>query len=185
MRSPFFRSMPRMRTMFITELAEIFRRVVLIPLDLPKAKGAGELLDYAVRLFSHEPYNLTKYCRPIVRKRLTRIAAAGEIRRHFMRFSGCRWRDSLGLALPKSAFHAQRRSGHLATSLSGRWKSIVESCLLAGMEENGWSGTEVFEESRSCSCCFTKRSGCFLQIPGSAEVDGRRNRSGHGIFPTV
>ncbi len=55
------------------ELGQIFRRIVLVPLDLPEAKGAGELLDYAVRLFSHEPYNLTKYCRPIVRNRLREL----------------------------------------------------------------------------------------------------------------
>jgi len=52
------------------ELSQIFQRVIQIPLGLPRAKSAGELLDYAVNLFSREPYNLTKYCRPVVRKRL-------------------------------------------------------------------------------------------------------------------
>jgi sugar transferase (PEP-CTERM/EpsH1 system associated) len=52
------------------ELSQIFQRVILIPLDLPPAKSAGELLDYAAHLFSREPYNLTKYCRPVVRKKL-------------------------------------------------------------------------------------------------------------------
>jgi sugar transferase (PEP-CTERM/EpsH1 system associated) len=52
------------------ELSQIFQRVILIPLDLPPAKSAGELLHYAIRLFSHEPYTLTKYCRPVVRKKL-------------------------------------------------------------------------------------------------------------------
>ncbi|HVB55834.1 MAG TPA: glycosyltransferase [Candidatus Acidoferrales bacterium] len=52
------------------ELSQIFQRVILIPLDLPPAKSAGELLDYAIHLFSREPYNLTKYCRPVVRKKL-------------------------------------------------------------------------------------------------------------------
>ena len=52
------------------ELSQIFQRVILIPLNLPPAKSAGELLDYAVHLFSREPYNLTKYCRPVVRKKL-------------------------------------------------------------------------------------------------------------------
>jgi polysaccharide biosynthesis protein PslH len=55
------------------ELNQIFQRVVLIPLDLPKARGADELLDYAVHLFSREPYNLTKYCRAVVRNRLTEL----------------------------------------------------------------------------------------------------------------
>ena len=52
------------------ELSQIFQRVIQIPLALPPAKSAGELLDYAVHLFSREPYNLTKYCRPVVRKKL-------------------------------------------------------------------------------------------------------------------
>ena len=52
------------------ELSQIFQRVIQIPLDLPPAKSAREFLDYAVNLFSREPYNLTKYCRPVVRKKL-------------------------------------------------------------------------------------------------------------------
>ena len=52
------------------ELSQIFQRVILSPLNLPPAKSAGELLDYAVHLFSCEPYNLTKYCRPVIRKKL-------------------------------------------------------------------------------------------------------------------
>jgi sugar transferase (PEP-CTERM/EpsH1 system associated) len=52
------------------ELSQIFQRVIQIPLDLPPPKSAGEFLDYAVNLFSREPYNLTKYCRPVVRKKL-------------------------------------------------------------------------------------------------------------------
>ena len=52
------------------ELSQLFQRVIPIPLELPSPKSAGELLDYAVHLFSREPYNLTKYCRPVVRKKL-------------------------------------------------------------------------------------------------------------------
>lgn len=52
------------------ELGRIFQRVVLVPLDLPATKSAGESLDYSVHLFSREPYNLTKYCRPVVRNKL-------------------------------------------------------------------------------------------------------------------
>jgi sugar transferase (PEP-CTERM/EpsH1 system associated) len=52
------------------ELSHIFERAIQIPLDLPPAKSAGELLNYAAHLFSREPYNLTKYCRPVVRKKL-------------------------------------------------------------------------------------------------------------------
>lgn len=52
------------------ELTQIFQQVIQIPLDLPPAKSARELLDYAIHFFSPEPYNLTKYCRPVVRKKL-------------------------------------------------------------------------------------------------------------------
>jgi sugar transferase (PEP-CTERM/EpsH1 system associated) len=52
------------------ELGQIFQRVIQIPLDLPPAKGAGEFLDYAAHLFSREPYNLAKYCRPEVHNKL-------------------------------------------------------------------------------------------------------------------
>jgi len=55
------------------ELSQIFQRVVLVPLDLPSPKGIAELHDYALRLFSREPYNMTKYCRPEVQKRLAAL----------------------------------------------------------------------------------------------------------------
>src|SRR5208283_1800795 len=55
------------------ELSRIFHQVVLIPLDLPEAKGAGELMDYLAHLFSREPYNFAKYCRPVVGKRLREL----------------------------------------------------------------------------------------------------------------
>jgi|SRR5579859_608339 len=52
------------------QLRPIFQQMTLVPLDLPPPKGAGEFLDYVAHLFSREPYNLTKYCRPLVRNRL-------------------------------------------------------------------------------------------------------------------
>jgi len=52
------------------ELSQIFQQVIRVPLDLPPAKGLRELLNYGTSLFLREPYNLTKYCRPIVRKKL-------------------------------------------------------------------------------------------------------------------
>jgi sugar transferase (PEP-CTERM/EpsH1 system associated) len=52
------------------ELSQIFQQVIQVPLDLPPAKGSRELLDYVTRLFLRDPYNLTKYCRPLVREKL-------------------------------------------------------------------------------------------------------------------
>lgn len=52
------------------ELNQLFHRVVLAPMDLPPAKGIRESLEYAAHLFSRDPYNLTKYCKPPVRKKL-------------------------------------------------------------------------------------------------------------------
>jgi sugar transferase (PEP-CTERM/EpsH1 system associated) len=60
-----------------SELSQVFQHVILVPLDLPKSKSAGELLDYARHFVSREPYNLTKYCRPVVRRRLRDLLEKG------------------------------------------------------------------------------------------------------------
>jgi sugar transferase (PEP-CTERM/EpsH1 system associated) len=52
------------------DLKNLFDCVVCIPLQLPAAKSAGEMFDYGLRLFSSQPYNFTKFCRPEVRRRL-------------------------------------------------------------------------------------------------------------------
>jgi len=53
-----------------SELKDVFERVVCLPLVLPAHKSSAELRDYTLRLFSHEPYSITKYSRPEVRRRL-------------------------------------------------------------------------------------------------------------------
>src|SRR6202021_2800753 len=52
------------------ELKHMFDRVVTMPLRIPAAKSFAELCDYAIRLFSSEPYGITKYCRPEVSRGL-------------------------------------------------------------------------------------------------------------------
>jgi sugar transferase (PEP-CTERM/EpsH1 system associated) len=52
------------------ELKNVFDRVVCLPLRLPPPKSPAELLNYGLRLFSSQPYSITKYCRPEVRRRL-------------------------------------------------------------------------------------------------------------------
>src|ERR1700730_955828 len=49
-------------------LNNIFDRVICVPLQLPAPKSPAELVDYGTRLFSYQPYNITKYCRPQVRR---------------------------------------------------------------------------------------------------------------------
>jgi sugar transferase (PEP-CTERM/EpsH1 system associated) len=51
-------------------LKDVFDRVVCVPLSLPRSKSFAELRDYIIRLFSSEPYGITKFCRPEVRHRL-------------------------------------------------------------------------------------------------------------------
>jgi sugar transferase (PEP-CTERM/EpsH1 system associated) len=51
-------------------LENMFDRVVCVPLQLPKPKSFAEMRDYGVRLFSSQPYSLTKFCRPEVRRKL-------------------------------------------------------------------------------------------------------------------
>jgi sugar transferase (PEP-CTERM/EpsH1 system associated) len=52
------------------DLKNMVDRVVCMPLDLPASKSFAEMLDYSIRLFSSAPYNITKYCRTQVRRRL-------------------------------------------------------------------------------------------------------------------
>jgi glycosyltransferase involved in cell wall biosynthesis len=51
----------------------VFERVVTIPLKIPAAKSFAEMREYGVRLFSTEPYGITKYCRPEVRRALSAL----------------------------------------------------------------------------------------------------------------
>jgi sugar transferase (PEP-CTERM/EpsH1 system associated) len=51
-------------------LKSIFDQVICVPLLLPKPKSSGEMVDYGVRMLSSEPYGISKYCRPEVRRRL-------------------------------------------------------------------------------------------------------------------
>ncbi|HVI07308.1 MAG TPA: glycosyltransferase family 4 protein [Candidatus Binatia bacterium] len=52
------------------QLKQLFDQVVSVPLDLPAPKSPAEFKDYAFRLFSPQPYNITKYCRAQVRRAL-------------------------------------------------------------------------------------------------------------------
>src|SRR5205823_3164030 len=51
-------------------LKDLFDRVVCVPLSLPESKSSVELRDYIIGLFSSEPYGITKYSPPEVRRRL-------------------------------------------------------------------------------------------------------------------
>ena len=52
------------------DLKNVFDQVICVPLRLPGPKSAAEMIEYGIRLFSTEPYGITKYCRPEVRHRL-------------------------------------------------------------------------------------------------------------------
>jgi sugar transferase (PEP-CTERM/EpsH1 system associated) len=51
-------------------LQNLFERVICTPLILPEPKSRAEMRQYGVRLFSSDPYNITKYCRPEVSRKL-------------------------------------------------------------------------------------------------------------------
>jgi sugar transferase (PEP-CTERM/EpsH1 system associated) len=55
------------------ELKNTFDRVVCLPLQLPAPKSLAEMRNYGLGLFSAQPYNITKYCRPEVRRRLREL----------------------------------------------------------------------------------------------------------------
>ncbi|MGB8594115.1 MAG: glycosyltransferase family 4 protein [Candidatus Sulfotelmatobacter sp.] len=51
-------------------LKSMFDHVVCVPLTLPPSKSLSEARDYCIRLLSPQPYGITKYCRPEVRRTL-------------------------------------------------------------------------------------------------------------------
>ena len=55
------------------QLNTILRRVVQVTLDLPSPKSFREAIEYLVSLLSSEPYNMTKYCKRVVRERLVAL----------------------------------------------------------------------------------------------------------------
>jgi polysaccharide biosynthesis protein PslH len=59
-------------------LKSIFERVVCLPLKLPEAKSAAEMLSYGIRLFSSQPYGIAKFCLPEVRRKVDALADEGE-----------------------------------------------------------------------------------------------------------
>jgi sugar transferase (PEP-CTERM/EpsH1 system associated) len=52
------------------DLAKIFDTVICEPLQVPEAKSIAEMFEYGRHLLSSDPYNITKYCQPRVRRRL-------------------------------------------------------------------------------------------------------------------
>ena len=110
-------------------LESVFDRVVCIPLQLPKPKSLAEMRDYGIRLLSSQPYSITKYCRPEVRRKLHALLEAGTVRRNPLRFHGCRRSRPVEVSCRQSAIHSQCRSHNLAASLRGGHQSDLESDL--------------------------------------------------------
>jgi polysaccharide biosynthesis protein PslH len=55
------------------ELSGIFRRVISVPLDLPRTRSFGELCDYGTHVLTRQPYNIAKYCKPQVCHKLREL----------------------------------------------------------------------------------------------------------------
>jgi sugar transferase (PEP-CTERM/EpsH1 system associated) len=55
------------------ELEKYFERVVRCPLKLPAAKSFAELMQYGKKLFSRQPYAISKYCQPWVKRELRKL----------------------------------------------------------------------------------------------------------------
>jgi polysaccharide biosynthesis protein PslH len=52
------------------DLKNVFDQVVCMPLMIPAPKSGAEMFEYGLRLFSSQPYNIAKFCRPEVRQKL-------------------------------------------------------------------------------------------------------------------
>lgn len=57
------------------ELKDILDHVVCTPLRLPSPKSTAEMFSYCARALSSQPYGISKFCRPVARKRLRALLA--------------------------------------------------------------------------------------------------------------
>jgi sugar transferase (PEP-CTERM/EpsH1 system associated) len=51
-------------------LRKFCQNVTCVPIRIPEARGIQESFNYALNLFSHKPYSLSKYCQPSVKRAL-------------------------------------------------------------------------------------------------------------------
>jgi sugar transferase (PEP-CTERM/EpsH1 system associated) len=54
-------------------LSDIFDEVISVSLALPTPKSVAEIWSYGAQIFSSAPYNIAKYCLPVVRQRLHQL----------------------------------------------------------------------------------------------------------------
>ena len=52
------------------QLKSVFDRVICIPLKLPASRSLAEFFSYAGHFFRRNPYGITKYCTPLVKRAL-------------------------------------------------------------------------------------------------------------------
>src|SRR5579863_6659600 len=57
------------------ELESVFKKVVLCPLQLPESTGLGDKLRYLAHTFSSEPYTMSKFCQPQVKRAVAELLA--------------------------------------------------------------------------------------------------------------
>jgi polysaccharide biosynthesis protein PslH len=109
-------------------LKDTFERVVCMPLDLPSPKSLAESRDYGIRLFSSQPYGITKYCRPQVRRSLRDLLKREKydvILCDFMAAAGViPWRDPTPKVLFTHNVEATIWRRHYEIAKNPVWKAI-------------------------------------------------------------
>jgi polysaccharide biosynthesis protein PslH len=109
-------------------LKSIFERVVCLPLKLPEAKSAAEMLSYGIRLFSSQPYGIAKFCLPEVRRKVDALADEGEfdvIVCDFMAAAGAiPWSSPVPKVLFTHNVEATIWRRHYEVAASPIWKAV-------------------------------------------------------------
>lgn len=123
------------------QLSKIFQRVILVPLDLPPTKSAGQSLDYAVHLFSREPHNLTKYCRPVVRKKLRTLLQEETYDVLLCDFLAAAGAIPWDLACPKALF-----AHNVEAMIWQRHYEVARNPLWKALSWREWKRTEAAEQ---------------------------------------
>jgi len=110
------------------ELAAVFRPCVCLPLILPRAHAPAEAARYAASLLSLTPYQITKFCTPVVRRTLAEVMlreAFDVVICDFVHAAGAiAWNSGPPKLVFTHNVEAQIWERHYRTSRNFAWKAV-------------------------------------------------------------
>ena len=145
-----------------SELANLFDRVVCLPLTLPAPKSLRELGAYCIHAFSRQPYNISKYCRREVRTELRQLLQRESFDVIVCDFLIAAGVIPWGLPLPKVLF-----THNVESAIWQRHYEVTRNPLWKAVSWREWRTMEAAEQN------YLRRADHVLTV---SEEDGQSFR---------